>query len=319
MGNPAARFVWTKANKGYYWTWFDKEGEFSPISDGEKAGNIRTLVPTAETTSYVETTPLGDDTSLFLDFAELDPTEESILSFANEHGLLNDDDPYVYLEDESDLKSVTGYSVQRLETYKQEMEKMASALELWHLIKEQDKDELSRIISVEKSRDHLQVSSKLRNMYSAFIPSYLQKRLLPHDLLVPAKYLLVGNMNRQLENNPTLYGLRIDEYNDIEGYQSPPSLLAAMWLQFYYYVTGLADFKQCTICKNWEAIYNPDGTKRHNDNWEKHAVCAGRKRAAEQYKREKEKAAKAAKKPAAKKARSKAARKPAGKKARGGK
>lgn len=321
MGNPEVRFVWTRADRGYYWTWMNNE-DIAGLA--HLKGESRVLAPTAEATSYVETTPLDDDPSLFLDFAELDSTEESILSFANEHGLLNDDVFYTYLEDESDFASLSSYPVQQLETYKQEIGHMADALELWNLIKEQNKDGLSRVISVEKSNRldiaDLQVSSKLGHIRSTYIPSYLQKRILPHDLLLPAEYLLLENMNRQLNNNPTLYGLRINEDNDIEGYQSPPSLLAALWLQFYKYVTGLADFKQCSICGNWEAMYNPDGTKRHNENWEKHSVCAGRARAAEQYK--KKKAAKAAKKPTAKKAKSKVtkspAKKAAGKKASGG-
>lgn len=316
------RFGWIKTDAGYSWEWvewnrlmFADETLRQIIDeDGNYDEEEGVLVPSPESRSHVVTRPLEDNPDLFLKFGETEPTEEGILAFANEHGLLENKTRLNPREGFYPWQEI-GPPVVLLAKWKKEIKEMADTVYLLGLIKDGDNSRLSEIVSVKGDRVF---DDQMLSGYR-MVPG-IEDRMLPGDFTVPAAAVLTFRFNDKLGDNPVEDRLRLNANNEIEGFRRPGSLLSAMWLQFYYYVTGLADFKRCLICGKWEAMYNPDGTKRHNENWKMHSECAAKKRAAEQYKRKKEKAAKAAKKPAGKKAKPKAAKKPAEKKAaRGGK
>lgn len=309
-GHFGVDFVWTKADKGYRWISVASVNlEPDPYEDvGDR--RVRVLTRAEGTTGYLATRPLEDNPDLFKKFAGTEPTEEGILAFADEQGPLEERTLFMYLEDESDPMSVIAHYVVTFDEWVREIKDMADALSLWELIKKQDKKGLSQLVSIEDGEVYYRRQKPAGRWNGIPIASDVQRRMLPGDLTIPAMLALKNKVNRKLEINQVTDQLRLNENNALEGFRNPTSLLAAIWMQFYYYVQGLTDFKPCSLCGEWEAMYNPDGTKRHNENWTMHKECAARKRAAEQYKSKKEKEAKAAKKPAGKKP----AKKPAAKK-----
>lgn len=306
-GHFGVDFVWKKADRGYRWIWVDS-ADLAP-DPWEDVGDRRVpVLASAEgTTGYLATRPLKDNPDLFKKFAGTEPTEEGILAFADEHGRLEDRIMFIYYEDESDPETVTGEYVATFDEWVCEIKDMADALNLRELIKKQDKKGLSQLVSIEDGEVYYRRQKPAGRSNGIPIASDVQRRMLPGDLTIPAMLVLKNKVNRKLRINQVTDQLRLNENNALEGFRSPTSLLAAMWMQFYYYVQGLTDFKPCSLCGEWEAMYNPDGTKRHNENWTMHKECAARKRAAEQYKSKKEKAAKAGKKPAKKPAAKKTA------------
>jgi hypothetical protein len=63
----------------------------------------------------------------------------------------------------------------------------------------------------------------------------------------------------------------------LKAFLRPKNLLAAMWLQFFYWVTGEKEFKRCAVCGLWEDITN----KRMG--WKMHPECAQRERFRRHY------------------------------------
>jgi hypothetical protein len=191
----------------------------------------------------------------------------------------------------------------------------STSLELWQLIRDTDNGRLSKIVSVKDDdlrdlrRDKTGKNLRHRLPFRALSPD-IQRRLLPGDLIIPAELLLIQDVNDKLRDNPVGDLLRLNGNNKLEGFRRPGSLLSAMWLQFYYYISGLTDFRRCDLCHKWENL------AEHNSNWHMHKECATRARTAKAYEEKKKREAEAkktvAKKPVAKKA---TAKKPASKKA----
>lgn len=285
IGQYGFRFAWGKADKGYCWEWFNREDLEPDPHYGRAADRVRALRTVAETTGYIETRPLEDNPDLFLEFADIEPTEEGILAFANEHGLLEKRILYLYWEDESDPEIITGEVVPLSEDvvpflqWETEIRDMADSVRLWQIIKENDNVGLSGLIEVEEDRAYdlrRELTVKLRprlGLHDIRLNPDIQRRMLPGDLTIPAMLVLGKIVNRKLGDNPAGDHLRLNENNKLEGLRSPASLLSAMWLQFYGWIIGDRNFDTCRVCGKWVDVTN----KR--PDWKRHSECAANVRA----------------------------------------
>lgn len=323
-------FEWRKADKGYYW---DREaipgGVFIPKDDKalkvdtnkdqKIAGPFLLIKPESGYTWYE---PLIDEPTLFLEFSELNPSENEIINFAERYGMLLKTGEvevhtprYVFFEGETPpwLKHGLGqYSItenkmslgvygESLNFWYREIKEIKRTIQIWHWLKEQDTEKLNLVITwIDKETVNYVFSTEeeiktfhrkgFDAEYRYLEAGYLRSSTEPivfsrfnyGDVFLPAQYLLQRTINKKLDEYPTVPRLLLDKKNKLIQYLVPNNLLAAMWFQFYQAVTGEKLFKRCEVCRKWEDVTNNKVT------WSKHPECAGRERAANYRERKKE-------------------------------
>ncbi len=304
-------FVQYVADHGYYWDDDAKpDGVF--VDKDKKAGlSPPFLIESPDTTGYYSKKIL-EKPALFLEFAEVEPTREGILAFANEYGMLNlagatevlspvysfpSGGPMprrrglgmgVYhnrYKDGRDYFSVFG---EPLRYWQEEIRDMRRVVALWNWWREGDADSLSQVIrwqgnsvsyalgDLEEIRDWFSGSREkgieLGHLAFPGFQDWMLSRFRPGDCFLPAQYLLQKKINEKLKVHHTKPWLLMNEKNRLEPYLYPDSLIAALWFQFYQAVVGEKKLKRCSVCGKWEDL--TDRTERQRERWTRHAKCA---------------------------------------------
>jgi len=164
-------FVWYKADKGYYWDDEARVGGLFVKTDNSRPSTGPQppfLVETPDTTGFIGYKPL-DEPTLFLKFAEIQPTQEGILAFANSYGKLTLGETelltpqYSYPKDRQDDKpwkhgNVMGRYEQRdgkmygggfgesLQFWREEIKYMRWTVQVWEWLKNRDTKSLRKVI-----------------------------------------------------------------------------------------------------------------------------------------------------------------------------
>ncbi|MBT9174317.1 MAG: hypothetical protein DDT21_02731 [Syntrophomonadaceae bacterium] len=82
-------FVWPRADRGYYWDEQARPGGlFGEMIENPPRPEPPYLLETPETTGFYTTRVMEQEPALFLKFADIQPTREGILEFANAYGPL---------------------------------------------------------------------------------------------------------------------------------------------------------------------------------------------------------------------------------------
>src|SRR6266478_401813 len=130
-------FIWKIANSGYQWCDIPERGRllcavdaFCPDWNGIFDRYQRSYWPFQEVTG------------LFLELAELPPTEPAVLEFANRYGMLKLEDPLTVA---TDFGPVVLHG-ESLEWWRGEIETLKNAVDLWHAMLK-GKDELVSLIN----------------------------------------------------------------------------------------------------------------------------------------------------------------------------
>lgn len=181
-------FMWYRADGGYYW---DDEAELvarpSPekraqprlprflmeapgtgpfIPSKEKRAQPPFLIETPESTAFIRSKVADKEPALFLKFAEVQPTKEGILVFANKYGMLTgghrvDTPMYSYLSGKEEPPWKHGVATLRkvgdrrvygivpgeaLSFWQEEIRDMAWTVQVWEWIENKDISALEKII-----------------------------------------------------------------------------------------------------------------------------------------------------------------------------
>lgn len=304
-------FTWPRANAGYY---IDNNAEqfresFTNEGDGTPGPFI---LETPESTGYIMTRPLDDNPTLFLDFAGIDGSRESMISFANQHGLLTKE---IMLDNiPHDTKTVEGYTVKSkfilgdtIDLWQREHFAMKHIVQLWEWLRNRDLEKLNLSIHwydanrairyTLGAEDDLRAYKKdggimgadqvwrrpdnneplnliIRELASETYPPGLLSRFMIGSVEIPAQAVIQKVINEKLRKYPTSPMLLMNKDNHLKQYFVPQNLLSAMWFQFFQTVSGERKYKRCEVCNKWDDVTN----KRAS--WSKHPECAARVRTA---------------------------------------
>jgi len=175
--------------------------------------------------------PLEQRTGLFREFAELEPTENAVVAFANRFGMLGIGEG----RPEETESGAVRIQVETLGVWKQEIESFKRAVRLWDVVRSGDQNKLAEVKSAWRPEElpnaiqefyHLNdtdpamsLLAEIRTIADAKIAKHLVSRI-----------LFAGNTPR------------------LQLTLTPKNLLGAMWLQFAIALHGSKTFAECLQC-----------------------------------------------------------------------
>jgi hypothetical protein len=209
--------------------------------------------------------PLQDHTGLFRDFSQLALEREAMLEFANEHGLLFGRSSFV-LPADSRGKLRPGTRVmagERFEDWKSAVAEMKMMSELWRAITKRDLAVLQRFViwqehyvgyRIPGGRQSIIANSRLDpNGFAGFEKG---------DLLLPSRIGLQSELNERLAGTQsTVPRLIRTANNDMQLSFCPPTLQAALWLQFAQSFASDYQIRKCRGCGKYFQV-GAGATKR---------------------------------------------------------
>ncbi len=221
---PAIAFNWKVARAGYLWVDM-KGGRFLRATD--------CLRPDWWTFGLYETDyrPLEQRTGLFREFAELEPTENAVVAFANSFGMLGIEEGR---SQETEFGSVR-IQLGTLAVWKQEIESFRRAVRLWDVVRSGDQNKLAEVKSAWRLEERPNAIQELYHLNDtdpamsllAEIRIIADAKIANHLI---SRVLFAGNTPR------------------LQLTLMPKSLLGAMWLQFAIAVHGSKTFPECLQC-----------------------------------------------------------------------
>ena len=289
-------FAWFKSTEGFYWEEYPREAKeseyssriFTPFLDEVERTKPPLLIekPSGHALPY---SPLEEHPKMFLEFAEVPPTKEGIVAFANKYGNLT-----------HGIEVVTrgGWVAlgDSLETWISEIIRMGHLTQLWEWATKHNNDALKKYFSWRDGRIvYVPAPTEIEKQYETAVEFYNGLHVeVPELVLQPEKYgyfwegatkkgdyassaLFVILLNINLSfifENRIIPQLRRNHDKSVTPHLVPTHLLAAIWLQFFQAVAGEKNFERCSICKTWE------DTTDYRSSWKKHADCANRDRVA---------------------------------------
>jgi hypothetical protein len=246
MPNEPVFFVWNVLAGGYRWT--DAE-----TVEGEKPG--RYLVQSwniPEGSKRYQ--PLRLYPALFRSFADITPTEEGILSFANEYGRL-DTGKLLKVPSKKDPREGTLYVGEPLSLWVSEIAAMNQALTLWDMAQNRDMTGLSGFIHWSGDSVHYDSGPGLERTTRTIAHLNEEPRLvgvlLHGDLVTPALFHVQHVVNQHLEERLSPKVLWGKDYTHLNLYFMPNSLIGALWLQFAQAIDGNKTYRRCDECRAW--------------------------------------------------------------------
>lgn len=230
--------------------------------------------------------PLEDETTLFQKFANLSPTREDIQAFANEYGLITQN--LIVHENQGGLLLRTD----SFETWVREIGEMKNVLDLWCTVSiAQGRDiastgitEVDAIESLEKfwkRKPGNYINQTIETDDDRFYDVPLRLALCDADAVDATNIYILLCINAKLITNRVIPQVELEGGSQYIPYLVPENLLAAMWLQFYLWLTRNKNYKRCPVCGFWA-----DTTGMRSD-WKEHRECGARRRAKESYERKK--------------------------------
>jgi hypothetical protein len=164
--------------------------------------------------------------TLFKVLAKLQPTEEAIAAFAKKHGTLRER-PQPTLDD-----------------WRNEIAKLADAIDLWEAVRADDKKAMRRWIPSDRSGELLVASWQESHCLRGFVP--LPNNYAKADVLNPAVDLLLRIINEQVgtvgtkavRSSTPILARRI----------VAPDLATVAWLQFEQSITANWQLRDCEVC-----------------------------------------------------------------------
>lgn len=238
-GEPDAvfGFRWWVAEKGYRWV----KARFLELpSSTTYSSRPVWLLTVGGRGMWERYNPLRDHPALFREFAALEPTRKTILTFASRYGLLGHS---------------VGFSLgQRLSDgepwsfWRTEITAMREAVRFWSLVQERDMAVLRRFIRWEE--DHLVYRDPDRpGRYVLIASPQYEPEILAEcrksDPGWPATIYVQRLINKHLVDRVSPRLLRKQKARRLGLYFAPRTLLGAMWLQLARAVDGNKEYRRC--------------------------------------------------------------------------
>ena len=200
---------------------------------------------------------------LFREFANLEPTRESIQDFATRYGDL--------FSTQRGSKGESGKLMfgTLLIRWREEIGEMRVLVGLWDQIKNRQLAELKKIITLTDEGPWYRIVTPKQDTSGALAyentPSLPSEPIrvnpilfAPDDVLLPARCALQLEINKRLSEHSTvpLLTWTPDTKGTSGGYHQrvifkPSNLLAAMWIQFAQAVTEEFQLRQCNFCGDY--------------------------------------------------------------------
>jgi hypothetical protein len=189
----------------------------------------------------------GRHTGLFRTFAEIEATEEGVLSFARTYGcLLGANGPSIYIHDEFDVEVIS--HGETLDFWRAQIVQMKAGVLLWDLVSSGSAE----------ATEAIRASGLLEEVANSPVGIILgqQLRFQEQDTNSAALNLLGLYVNQHLRNKES----RTDVYRQLRLFGTPPALklvdqpsnlLSAIWLQFAIAVDSGKRFSKCDFCGSW--------------------------------------------------------------------
>ncbi|WP_374712146.1 hypothetical protein [Symbiobacterium terraclitae] len=194
-----------------------------------------------------------EHTGLFRHFAELSGDPQSILSFAEKHGVLLPSREVTAARGPKTEENTSGsWPAEPLERWRTEISKMRRAVEVWDLLRSDDIDNLAERFTIQEKGGVLTVAH-VEN---------------PEEVVYFTRGEWVGIegaawrylehvINKRLE----AYTHAVLEFDAGKGRMAlrvtAKCLLGALWLQFAQGVEGFKEYRQCGECGTWYEL-TPD-------------------------------------------------------------
>jgi hypothetical protein len=276
-------FSWVVPEKGFEWSTdvVAVSDIVEPITTPDYKHQKPYLIPKKEGTNKGRYySPLEERPGLFSEFAKLSLNPESILKFANKYGSLGISTMVGYKTIKDD-RVVVPMSLlgEGLNIWQNEIINIKQVYDIWHYLDNGWETRLK--LRIHWHGNVLYFSNKDISNFK----EYQDQNLFPRDILwainihdeaynsfvkgdvvAPAKYLILKEINKKLKENVSPRILRDSAWN-LHPYIMPRNLLSALWLQFYLAVTGQKRFIQCDICGELiEIKRNNRKTKRAHEH-----------------------------------------------------
>jgi hypothetical protein len=223
---------------------------------------------------------------LWIKFAQLEPNNESIVSFASEFGRLGGKAERTvtfhnlkfpqgflaaigrdYTEDFSALE------VDSIEVWMSELRKIKRLFKLWELLEDEEYIKLSEAIKADSEYSLLYTQDKSLRLDLMLHPD-MWKSPLNNDVRARTKALLHQEVGRELRGTMTSRLIWDNTSHSSKIVFSVESLLEAIWLQFAQALEGNSVFHRCEACGTWLAIRKGERTDRRFCN--KNSTCRAR-------------------------------------------
>jgi hypothetical protein len=252
MQKSDVSFSWPTPPAGFEW----REGEWVAGHQTEQW-----LLVEAEARAYGRrvTRPLADSPALFRSFAELLPTRDDIVAFANEHGGLGVGSHFLSSSGAPELQAY-GVVGEPLTKWLSEIGLMKEAVTLLDLVQGRNVAGLAQLF---RWRDGDETgpegwiyhgSVQAARVFGGIGPS------LPTDVVTPAVTLLSQWCNSKLRNQTSLQ-LVFDQQNGRPVLAAVPNtLLTALWVQLADAIAHPVQHRRCKTCNRWFVI-SDDGRK----------------------------------------------------------
>jgi hypothetical protein len=211
---------------------------------------------------------------LFAQFSDMNPAEESLFDWADEH--------------ERGDAVFSPYEPKDEREWRREHLDLSFAVMLWEMILKDDK-RLNGIIEWNEDTKRAYVRPCPRDMSGSadfgqgendiYYPCYtLPPRLVENyhpvtfDAKDAASLYIREEICRKMRRYPPVLRFDADERGEVQRTVEPTSLLSEMWYLFFLACTGEIKLRRCSVCGRWE---NMEG---HRDTWSKHPNCANYQR-----------------------------------------
>ncbi len=252
--DEAFYFQWEVPEGGFRWIEPDPEGQIGSPLPGEspEEAKERQLVPAGEwdQVKWRTTHPLDDEKALFRTFADLEPEENQILEFANQHGQLQ-------LKPNEELRKIRPAGENRTfgsnrADWTERIGEMKAAVQLWEAARSHDPKAFEGFMEirggdVEWGTSLLPIVLKRLKIWELPKPAPelegLQKLVWTAEELVKriANHCFFPlGLHPRLDDGPSSDALFLELV--------PTSLISAMWLQFAYWTQGGRSFPKCKQC-----------------------------------------------------------------------
>jgi hypothetical protein len=243
------QFTWFVAATGYHW----QKLCFFRSDRKEPQVCLCDNIPVGVSADHLLYNPMRIP-GLFLQFAELDQTEDGIEHFANEFGLLTKGETVVL------QPASTVGNGETFDFWVTEISLMRRITELWLALR--DNGESSALDAISWQGDSL-VRYDSQWIASKQINPEVLATLRPGDRRQPARLVIQRTINQKLEGVVSPQLLWADSsHQRLSLYQRPHNLLAAMWLQFARALDGDRTLVRCQACRNYFEVDSPDGGRK---------------------------------------------------------
>lgn len=240
-GNPEIGYAWSEGQDGTPW-----------LVEAEPPGG------------WWRTHPLTESPALFRAFAELEPTQEAVLAFANAHGWLGVPKPTAEGPAAAVAASFRARGVpfrsegigdaalgEPLARWTNEIRHLAEAVEMLDAAR-QDNPELSRWVRLSehgalylrRERGHLERIEEPEELATYATRSRAQA----------ARLFVQRWANERLAEHAAPRVLFNPDRRECEIHITPKNLLGALWLQLAQALEGGRDYRRCATCRSWFSV-----------------------------------------------------------------